>query len=108
PQPRMAPGERFKSLVDEHFGECFFWTKASLLYLIGQHPDDGWLEIVQRAMHDSEPIVRETASWALAYLNPPDLRRTLLSQADDPNESVRDVIAALLATFAPRPSPQEP
>lgn len=100
PQESHTPAERFKMLVEEHFDECFFWTRASLLYLIGKDCHTDHLETVQNAIDNPEPIIRETASWALAQLNPPDLRRTLMKRAADENDAVREIVGELLANLA--------
>ena len=99
PQDSLSPDDRFHTLVDNKFGERAFWTKASLLHLIGsgrwgQHED-----IVVQALDDSEPIVRETASWALAQLSPTDLRASLSARLDDPDPSVRSVVSDLLVAL---------
>ena len=96
PQPSMSPDERFHTLVSEHFGECFFWTQASLLWLIGQDRSAEHIDVVRQSLNHVEPIVRETASWAIAQLEPQDLRRVLLSKADDPDPFVVDVVRELL------------
>ncbi len=100
PQESLGAEARFHRLVEEHFDERFFWTQASLLLLIGQHAATEHLAIVERSLEHAEPIVRETAGWALAQLNPPDLRQQLQRRADDPNAPVREVIQALLAELA--------
>lgn len=107
PQEKLTPIDRFNSLVREHFDERFFWTQASLLYLIGQHRYTTHIGAAETALGNSEPIVRETAGWALAQLQPADLWRTLQAHADDPDPSVRDVVNQLLTATAPPPSGQE-
>lgn len=107
PQSKLAPDDRFHNLVSNHFDECFFWTRACLLHLIGRQEDQQHLEVVQQSLKNREPIIRETATWSLAQLGPPDLRRTLLSHADDPDAGVSSVVAALLDSLAPPPTGQE-
>jgi HEAT repeat protein len=96
PQQRLQSIERYHLLVEEHFEERFFWTKAGLLFLIGQERSQEHQAVVEGALKDPEPIIRETATWALARLNPDDLRRTLMAQADDPDEGVSEVVRELL------------
>ncbi|MEX0943265.1 MAG: Npt1/Npt2 family nucleotide transporter [Pseudomonadales bacterium] len=96
PQQQMSPDARFNSLVAEHFDELTFWTRASLLWLIGKQGPQAHLDIVRRSLGNPEPIIRETAAWALAQLHPPDLRRMLVAQADDPDPFVSQVVHDLL------------
>ncbi len=96
PQASMTPDQRFHKLVEEHFEERSFWARSSLLYLIGQGAEAQHVETVRRAMDDPEPIVRETAIWALAQIGPSDLRPTLSARQDDKNRAVREVVAGLL------------
>jgi AAA family ATP:ADP antiporter len=107
PQARMTATRRFHTLIDEHFEECSFWTRTCLLYLIGEQLNQEHLEVVQRSLESSEPIVRETASWALARLNPPDLRRTLLTLADDHDTGVSTVVSELLEALPATPPDRE-
>ncbi|MDZ7685250.1 MAG: HEAT repeat domain-containing protein [Gammaproteobacteria bacterium] len=99
PQDSMSANDRFHRLVEEHFDERFFWSQATLLYLIGESESIEHLETVKRSLHHSEPIVRETASWALARLDPPDVERLLRPRQDDPDANVRAVASELLTTL---------
>lgn len=96
PQDAMNPKARFHRLVEEHFDERFFWTQATLLYLIGESRSIEHLETVKRSLHHGEPIVRETASWALVRLDAPDVRHLLQPRQDDPDASVRAIASELL------------
>lgn len=96
PQQTLSPDERFHLLVDAHFHERFFWTRASLLHLVGKNGSTRHDEVVRRALDDPEPIVRETAGWALACLSPPDIRAVLSSHLDDSDKGVRSVVSELL------------
>jgi ATP:ADP antiporter, AAA family len=97
PQEKMDPDNRFHSLVADHFDECVFWSRASLLYLIGGMGFKAHLAVVENCLKDPEPIIRETASWTLAQLEPADLKRVLTAQADDPDRAVSRVVRELLA-----------
>lgn len=101
PQRKMDPDVRFDSLVSDHFEETFFWTRTTLLHLIGASKGEHHLEVVQKSLKNQEPIIRETASWALFQLSPPDLRRTLQSQVDDPDPSVSKIVRELLLAVEP-------
>jgi hypothetical protein len=97
PQRKLTPDDRFNSLVGEHFDQLTFWTQASLVWVIGKEKAQAHLGVVQKSLRSPEPIIRETASWALAQLQPNDLRRILVGQADDPDPFVSDVVQELLA-----------
>lgn len=100
PQESMRPHERFDRVVSEHFQQRFFWTRAILLHLIGERITRDHLPQVEQSMNDPEPVVRETAAWALARLGPPDLRKRLLGHVDDRDPGVRAVAEAMLAELA--------
>ena len=59
----------------------------------------GTLQCTRHITH-SEPVVRETALWALAQLSPADTKRTLTAHADDSSDDVRRVVAELLSNLA--------
>jgi HEAT repeat protein len=56
--------------------------------------------LVRESLNDPEPLVRETAIWALAQLEPEDLNRTLHAHSSDVNPQVRTIVAELLGIEA--------
>ena len=104
PQETMSPVDRFNDIVESHFDEAFFWTRNTLLYQIGQDRDARLIDKVRESLQDKEATIRETGLWALAQLEPPDLRRALRAHADDDHENVSDMVRELLAGL-PEPEP---
>lgn len=102
PQAPMTADERFNSLLEEHLDIAFYWTRAGLLYQVGQQQNQQHLTRLEEAVDDPEIIIRETALWSLHQLNPPDLRRVLISHQDDPSLSVRTVVSELLLDLQAR------
>jgi AAA family ATP:ADP antiporter len=100
PQQSLSPNGRFDDIVSNHFEETFYWTRATLLYLIGTNKLEKHIGVVQSSLTHSEPVVRETALWALAQLSPPDIKRTLTAHADDSSNDVRRVVDELLSNLA--------
>ena len=102
PQVSMTADMRFNSLVEEHLDSAFYWTRAALLYQVGQQQNEQHLARLQEAVDDPEIIIRETALWSLYQLNPPNLRRLLVSHQDDPSPSVKNVVRELLQDLQAR------
>lgn len=98
PQASLSPVHRFDNIMAVHFDNAFYWTRTTLLHQIGADANQGHLERVRSVLDDPEPIVRETALWALARLQPPALRRTLTAHADDKSANVSQIVQFLLRT----------
>ncbi|MCZ6502123.1 MAG: Npt1/Npt2 family nucleotide transporter [Gammaproteobacteria bacterium] len=97
PQEAMSREERFINIVESHFDKSFFWTRSTLLYQIGKDRESRLIDKVRGSLQDEEATIRETGLWALAQLNPPDLRRVLRAHADDDHKNVSDIVHQLLA-----------
>lgn len=97
PQSSLSPVHRLDNVMQNHFEQAFYWTRASLLYQIGSDLNQNHADAVAAAVRDPEPIVRETALWALAQLGADGLRKTLSAYVDDQSENVRDVARHLLS-----------
>jgi ATP/ADP translocase/HEAT repeat protein len=102
PHPPMAADERFNNLMEEHLDAAFYWTRAAMLYQVGQQKSQQHLARLHEAVDNPEIIIRETALWSLHQLNPPELRRTLVSHQDDPSTSVKNVVNELLLDLQAR------
>lgn len=100
PQQSLSANGRFDDIINNHFEEAFYWTRATLLYFIGTNKIEKHIGAVQSSLTHSEPVVRETALWALAQLSPADTKRTLTAHADDSSDDVRRVVAELLSNLA--------
>ena len=98
PQASLSPVHRFDNIMAVHFDNAFYWTRTTLLHQIGADANQGHLERVRSVLDDPEPIVRETALWARARLQPPALRRTLTAHADDKSANVSQIVQFLLRT----------
>ncbi len=101
PQDRLAPPARFDSILNTHFDSAFYWTQSCLLYLVGKIEATDHIDTAVSCLTDDEPIIRETAIWAMAQLNPPNLRRTLVAHSGDENTSVKDTVLELLSVLPP-------
>jgi hypothetical protein len=73
-----------------------------MLYQVGQQKSQQHLARLHEAVDNPEIIIRETALWSLHQLNPPELRRTLVSHQDDPSTSVKNVVNELLLDLQAR------
>lgn len=96
PQEKMEPSVRFGEIVNNYIDDAFYWTKACVLYQIGQDRNQVHLNKVIELMNDPEPVIRETAIWALSRLNPPELQRTLRARLDDPDPQVAATVRQLV------------
>jgi AAA family ATP:ADP antiporter len=99
PQRKLNPEARFEDLVKYHSNHAFFWTKASLLHQIGKGGNSSYLAFVIEELNNEEPIVRETAVWALAQLNPKGLQQMLTAKMQDPNPAVAAIVAELISAL---------
>ncbi|MDA0789335.1 MAG: Npt1/Npt2 family nucleotide transporter [Proteobacteria bacterium] len=96
PHQRMSPKARFDNIIETHFDGALYWTRSSLLFLIGQLKADEHEQTVRAGLADKEPIIRETSAWSLSRLSPPDLRRALSTLLADTSPAVREVVRELL------------
>ncbi|MBV1877656.1 MAG: HEAT repeat domain-containing protein [Pseudomonadales bacterium] len=96
PQQTLTAAARFDEIISRHFAQAFFWTRATLLYEIGRTGKQQHINCIRSSLNDPEALVRETALWALAKLQPEDLQRTLRAHQDDPGKNVRIIVQSLL------------
>ena len=101
PQEHLEPKARFDNIMETHFENAFFWTRTSLIYLVGQLKATNHIDHVRQSLKDSEAIIRETSAWSLAQLEPADLRHTLAAHAGDENPGVKAVVQELLSLLPP-------
>jgi len=100
----MSADERFHDIVNNHFDRAFFWTRSCMLLQIGEQASAEHIEQIDRALKDRESIIRETAVWCLARLDPPDLRRRISTYLGDRSEDVARVARGIYSTL-PEPDP---
>lgn len=96
PQEKLEPSTRFNQLVDQYMDNAFYWTRACVLYQIGQDRNNIHQDTVSGCLDDPEPVIRETAIWALWRLEPPDLQRSLRAHLDDPSPQVAATVGQLI------------
>ena len=81
--PKLDQGQRIR-LLDDHSDERSMsgderlsalisnseqaWVRACALYAVAQREGDGMIPVVESALTDPDPIVRETAAWGLYTL----------------------------------------
>ena len=104
PQQQLSPDVRFDNIVAEHFDRAYYWTRSIMIYLVGNNETSSQVGLIEKSLDDREPIIRETSLWSLSRFEPPDIRRTLQSHADDKHAIVRDMVSELLRTL-PQPDP---
>ena len=68
-----------------------------LMHKVGEMQLAEFETLVRDSLSDPEPLVRETAAWALAQIAPEDLNPTLEAHRDDPSRQVREIISELLS-----------
>ncbi len=105
PQSSLSANDRIENIISTHFDQAFYWTRAVLLQHIGKHKLGQHEELVRSCLKDPEPLVRETALWALSELGPDDIRRTLRGFTADASKEVQHIVSALLARLQPEIDP---
>lgn len=100
PQTRMKPDLRLHNILEHYYDQSLYWTRAVLLHKIGELQLSEFDDLVRSSLNDQEALVRETALWALAQLNPADLSKTLSAHADDQSINIRKIVAELLTNLA--------
>lgn len=104
PQQRLSVEERLKDVVEQHFDRAFSWTRSCMLMQIGIDRSVAHLDQVRKALNDREPIIRETALWSLARIDPDETRQHISGFLDDANTQVRGVARAIRDEL-PAPDP---
>jgi len=68
PQQSAEASERIRELIVQPAGRLLAWTRACAIFSAGHDPDEGWQAVFQSAALDTDPIVSETAVWALSRI----------------------------------------
>lgn len=100
PQAKFSSNDRLRHILTDYYEQSLYWTKAILLHKVGELKLVEFEDVVRSSLNDQEALVRETAIWALAQLEPEDLPRTLAAHADDQSPSIRSIVTELLANLA--------
>jgi len=89
-QRRMTPHERLKEILSRSQQWTSVWTKSCALFAVGKVGTMEFYDAVISGLAESEPVVRETAVWALGCLNPDDLVERLQPLTGDPVDRLAD------------------
>ena len=100
PQTSMRPEPRLNHILQNFYKHSLYWTRSMLMHKVGELKLSEFEPLVRESLNDPEPLVRETAIWALAQLEPEDLNRTLHAHSSDVNPQVRTIVAELLGIEA--------
>lgn len=73
PQNRKSRHERLKEILARSQQWTSAWTKTCALFVVGKIATGEFHDAVVSSLSDPDPVVRETATWALGCLNPDDL-----------------------------------
>jgi HEAT repeat protein len=82
-QRRMSPHERLKEILSRSQQWTSVWTKSCALFTVGKVGTMEFYDSVISSLAEAEPVVRETAVWALGCLNPNDLVERLQPLTSD-------------------------
>ncbi|OQX01597.1 MAG: hypothetical protein BWK80_59665 [Desulfobacteraceae bacterium IS3] len=80
--------ERLKQILGRSREWISSWTKACALFTIGKISTMEFYDTVIRSLADPDPIVKETAIWALGCLNANDLSERLQPLTQDKSQRV--------------------
>jgi HEAT repeat protein len=95
PQERMSAEARLHNVIDQHYDRAYFWTRSCMLMQAGISRSDEHMEQIYQGLQDREGIIRETALWSLARINPAEARERIRGFMDDADNQVRGVAQAL-------------
>lgn len=88
PQKRLTRHERLKEILGRSQQWTSPWTKTCALFTIGQIGTKEFYDSIIACFPDPDPVVRETAVWALGKLNPDDVVYRLQQLIDDADPRV--------------------
>jgi len=91
PQQQFSTEDRFDEIINNHYKNAFFWTRACVLYHIGKDKNHHHASLLTSSLQDSEAVVREAALWSMAELNHQELPHYLELHQDDLSSTVRDI-----------------
>ncbi len=95
---RSGLAELLKNVLTQHDVWISPWTRACALYAAADVTDARLVEAIVPALSDPEPLVRETASWALAALDADAYAKHAPALRDDPAVQVQTIIEAIDST----------
>lgn len=90
PQERKSRHDRLREILGRSQQWTTAWTRTCALFTVGQIGIREFHDAVVNCLSDADPVVRETAVWALGRLNPDDLVQRLNPLRRDPDRRVAD------------------
>ncbi|MFP4390285.1 MAG: HEAT repeat domain-containing protein, partial [Desulfococcaceae bacterium] len=90
PQERKGRHDRLREILGRSQQWTTAWTRTCALFTVGQIGIREFHDAVVNCLADGDPVVRETAVWALGRLNPDDLVQRLNPMRRDPSRRVAD------------------
>ncbi|PID73319.1 MAG: hypothetical protein CSB33_04485 [Desulfobacterales bacterium] len=90
PQKRLSRHERLKEILARSQQWTSAWTKTCALFIVGRIATKEFYDAIISCLSDPDPVVRETAVWALGRLNPDDLIQRLTPLKRDAVERVAE------------------
>ncbi len=90
PQERKSRHDRLREILGRSQQWTTAWTRTCALFTVGQIGIREFHDAVVNCLADGDPVVRETAVWALGRLNPDDLVQRLNPMRRDPSRRVAD------------------
>ncbi|HEV2124763.1 MAG TPA: HEAT repeat domain-containing protein, partial [Chloroflexota bacterium] len=97
PQSRLSPVERLKDIAGRPPEALSAWTRACALHAMGITTSMEFPEAVVNNLGATDPLIRETAIWALGQLQPDDLVRRLQPLTEDHVPTVSAMANTILA-----------
>lgn len=88
PQPQMDREQRLQSIIAGTPGRYTTWSAACALYAVGRLPATRLAGEVATALSAPDPLLRETAIWALSRLDGNGYCQRLKALCQDPNPQV--------------------
>jgi len=88
--------DRLKEIITRPHWSITAWTRACALFMVGKSPSMDLYPAITSALSSSEALLRETAVWALAQLNPHDVIERLQALRQDNSKQVRQLVVFLL------------
>lgn len=88
PQFRLGCNQRLREIVTQPRKWTHPWTQACALYTMAQLAGGGFVDVVKSALAMPDPLVRETAIWTLAKLDPAMCRHYAQEMRHDPHPQV--------------------
>lgn len=90
PQETRNRHDRLKEIMARSHKWTSSWTKITALFIAGKVATREFYDAVVSCLSDPDPVIRETAIWALGCINPDDLTERITPITRDPCSRVAD------------------